>query len=76
MKETPPSFARATASFSPETDCIIAEVRGIFIVIAGSSPFLNFTSGVLSDTLAGIHSDEEYPGTKRYSLKVCDVSLK
>ena len=33
-----------------------AETNGMFIVIFGSSPFLNFTSGVFNDTLFGIHS--------------------
>ena len=75
MKEMPPSFARATAIFSPETDCMIAETIGIFIEIAGSStPFLYFTSGVLRLTLLGMHSAEEYPGTRRYSLNVRDGS--
>ena len=71
MKEHPPSLDRATASLSLETDCMMAETMGIFKLIAGSSPFLNFTSGVTSVTLSGIHSEEEYPGTNRYSLKVC-----
>ena len=75
INETPPSTARATASLSPETDCMIAETRGIFIVIAGCSPFLNLTSGVFRLTFAGTHSLEEYPGMRRYSLKVCDGSL-
>ena len=59
--------------------CTIPIVRsstmGIASSIAGSSPFLNFTSGVLRETFAGIHSHEEYPGIRRYSLKVCDGSL-
>ena len=37
-----------------DTDCIIAEIRGIFIVIAGCSPFLNLTRGVFKLTLDGI----------------------
>ena len=72
MNETPPSLASATAKRSPETDCIIAEVIGIFIEIAGSSPFLNLTKGVLRLTFAGIHSFEEYPGISKYSLNVND----
>ena len=59
MNDTPPSFASATASFSPETDCIMAEVSGMLSEIAGSSPFLYLTRGVLSDTFAGTHSLDE-----------------
>jgi hypothetical protein len=53
-----------------------ADVRGIFIDKAGSSPFLNFTTGVLSETFSGLASALEYPGIKRYSLKVLDGSLR
>ncbi len=70
MKEIPPSLERAIAILSSETDCMIADTIGIFKVIAGCSPFLNFTKGVCKSTLAGTHSLEEYPGTKRYSLNV------
>ncbi len=59
MKEIPPSLARAMASLSLETDCMIAETRGIFSVMAGFSPFLNFTSGVANDTLLGMHLSDE-----------------
>ena len=59
QKEIPPSFARATAILSSDTDCIIAETIGIFMEMAGSSPFLNLTSGVLRLTLLGMHSAEE-----------------
>ena len=59
MNEIPPSLARATAILSSETDCMIADVIGMFIIIAGSSPFLNFVMGVLRLTLAGIHSADE-----------------
>jgi hypothetical protein len=75
MNDTPPSVAKAIANLSPDTDCIIADTMGMFIVIADSSPFLNFTKGVLRLTFAGMHSLEEYPGIRRYSLKVCDGSL-
>ena len=75
MKETPPFFASSTASFSPDTACMIADTIGMFSVIAGFSPFLNLTNGVLRDTLAGMFSQEVYPGIKRYSLKVCAGSL-
>ena len=64
------------ASLSSETDCITADTKGMFIVIALSSPFLNFTTGVFKLTLAGIHSAEVYPGTSKYSPKVCDGSSK
>ena len=42
---------------------MIAETIGIFKERAGSSPFLNLTSGVFNETLAGVHSALEYPGT-------------
>ena len=70
MNDTPPLFASATARRSPETDCMIADVIGMFSVIALSSPFLNLTSGVFSETFAGMHALDEYPGISRYSLKV------
>ena len=59
MKATPPSLARASPIFSPETACMMALTIGILSDIEGSLPFLNRTSGVLSDTFAGMHSDEE-----------------
>ena len=59
MKEMPPSVARATPMSTPETDCMIAETIGIFSVMAGSSPRLKRVSGVFSDTLLGMHSEEE-----------------
>jgi hypothetical protein len=49
---------------------MIAETMGMFMVMAGVSPFLNLTRGVLRLTLAGTHSEEEYPGISKYSLKV------
>ena len=76
MKDTPPSLASATANLSPDTDCMIADTSGIFMVIADSSPRRYRTSGVRSETFAGTHSEEEYPGISRYSLKVCDGSLR
>ena len=76
MKEMPPSFARATAILSSDTACITAETSGMFMVKAGSYPFLNFTTGVFRLTLSTIHSLEEYPGTSRYSLKVLEGSVK
>ena len=70
MKDTPPSFARAIAILSSDTDCMIADTIGMFMEIAGSSPFLYFTRGVFKDTFAGMHSEEEYPGTNKYSPNV------
>ena len=75
MKDRPPHLASATASRSPETDCMMAETMGMVSSMAGFSPFLYLTSGVLRETLAGMHSREEYPGIRRYSLKVWDGSL-
>ena len=57
-------------------DCMIALTIGMFMAIAGSSPFLYLTSGVLRLTALGMHSLEEYPGTNRYSLNVWDGSSK
>ena len=54
----------------------MAETKGIFIVREGFSPFLNLTSGVFKSTFAGIHSADEYPGTNKYSPKVCEGSSK
>ena len=76
MKDTPPSRARAAASFSPETDCITADTRGMFMERAGASPALNLHSGVTKETFCGVQAEEEYPGTSRYSEKVWDGSLK
>ena len=75
INETPPDFASAIASLSPDTDCIIAETIGMVISIAGFSPSLNLTNGVLRLTLSGMHSLDEYPGISKYSLNVCDGSL-
>ena len=56
IKETPPSVARATASLSPDTACIIALTIGIFIVIVGFFPFLKRTNGVERLTFSGMQS--------------------
>ena len=69
-------MARATPMSTPETDCMMAETMGMLRERAGSSPRRNFTSGVLSETLAGMFSAEEYPGTSRYSEKVWDSPSK
>ena len=54
---------------------MIAETIGMFMESAGVSPFRNFTRGVRRETLAGMQFASEYPGTRRYSLKVWDNSL-
>ena len=71
-----PSLAKAIAILSSDTACIIAETNGTFSDNAGSSPFLNLTSGVFKLTFSARHSVDEYPGTNKYSLKVCDGSSK
>jgi len=59
MKLSPPSLARATASVSLDTDCMMAETRGMLRLMGhASSPLRNFTRGVRRDTLAGTHSGE------------------
>ena len=59
-----------------ETACMIAETNGMFRLIADYSPFLNFTSGVLSDTLLGIHSFVVNPGMRRNSPNVLETSFR
>ena len=54
----------------PETDCMMADTIGMLRVIGDTSPRWKRTSGVFSETLAGMFSAEEYPGTRRYSEKV------
>ena len=44
---------------SLDTDCIMADTKGIFMERAGSSPFLNLTTGVRRLTLDGMHSLDE-----------------
>ena len=76
MKLIPPSLANDSAIFTPDTDCMIADTRGMLRVIGhSSSPFLYLTRGVLRETFDGMHVASEYPGIKRYSLNVCDGSL-
>ena len=55
---------------SLDTDCMMAETSGIFMVRDGVSPLRYLTMAVFRLTLAGMHSAEEYPGTSRYSPKV------
>ena len=59
MKEMPPSFARAMAMVSLETDCMTAETMGMFMERGHSSPLLNRTMGVRRLTLEGMQSAEE-----------------
>ena len=52
-------MAKAMAMVSLDTDCMMADVMGMFMESFGSSPFLNFTKGVRRDTFAGMHCSEE-----------------
>jgi hypothetical protein len=55
---------------------MIAETKGVLSEIGAVSPFLNFTSGVLSEIFPGLHSLVVNPGINRYSLKVLEISFK
>ena len=44
---------------TPETDCMMAETMGMFRVIAGFSPRLKRVTGVLRETLLGMHCEDE-----------------
>ena len=56
-KEGGISFIYGSQSIEDETDCMIAETRGILRLRGhSSSPFLNLTRGVLRFTFAGMHS--------------------
>ena len=44
---------------SSDTACMMADTMGMFNEMAGSSPRLNFTSGVFRLTSAGMHWAEE-----------------
>ena len=70
MNASPPSRASATAMLSSETDCIHAEISGMFIDNGGCSPFLNLHRGVLSETFDGTQFSDEYDGITRYSENV------
>ena len=72
MNDMPPSVASAMPMSSPETDCMMAETMGMLSEMAGSSPRLKRVSGVFNETFVGTHSEEEYPGTSRYSENVWD----
>ena len=57
-----------------ETDCIHAEIKGIFIDSGDSSPFLNLQRGVLKETFEGTQFSDEYVGINKYSENVCEGS--
>ena len=57
--DRPPSVASAMAMPSSATACMMADTMGMFNEMAGSSPRLNFTSGVFRLTSAGMHWAEE-----------------
>jgi len=75
MKDNPPFLARAIAILSSDTDCIIADTKGMFKYKSDSEPFLNFVNGVLRLILSGVHSFVVKPGIKRYSLNVLEISF-
>ena len=76
MKDSPPLRASSMANLGPDTDCMIAETKGMFSSIAGFSPTLCFTSGVFSETLVGTHCLVVKPGISKYSPNVLDTSFK
>ena len=55
INESPPLRANSMASSGPETDCMIAETKGMFNSIAACVPAACFTSGVRKETLEGTH---------------------
>jgi hypothetical protein len=57
-----------------ETDCMIAELKGILSLTAGSWPLANLTRGVERETDSPEHSFLVRLGIRRYSLNVCDGS--
>ena len=74
MKERPPLRASSMANSGPDTDCIIAETKGMFNSIADCVPRLYFTNGVRSETLEGTHCLVVRPGISKYSPKVLETS--
>ncbi len=72
MKAIPPARARAMAMAWSDTDCMIAELKGMASWIAASWPFAYRTSGVESETDSAEHSLRVRLGIRRYSLNVCD----
>jgi hypothetical protein len=59
-----------------DTDCIIADTKGILMDISGVCPLSNFTKGVFSEIRLGTHSLVVKPGMSRYSLNVLETSFK
>lgn len=67
INENPPLRANPIASSGPETDCMIAETKGMFNSIAACVPAACFTGGVRKETLEGTHCLVVRPGIGRYS---------
>ena len=73
MKETPPCLASAMASFSPETDCMMAETIGMFMARGHSSWPLRYfdqrgleADTAIGDTLGGRIAGNQQVLTERY----------
>jgi hypothetical protein len=66
----PPSLAFAAASSYPDTDCIAAGTKGMFMDIRGASSSSYLTRGVLRETFPGLCPFFERPGSNMYSAKV------
>ena len=64
IKESPPLRANSIASSEPDTDCMIAETKGMFNSIAGDVPTLYLTNGVRKETLEAL-LDTEIPDPVR-----------
>ncbi len=56
------------------TACMMALTSGMFAISRACSPLRYRTRAALKSTFWGMQSVDEYPGTKRYSLKVCEGS--
>ena len=74
IKDIPPFFANAIAILLSETDCIIADVKGILSFNSGSSPFLYLIRGVLKSTFSTTQSFVVRFGKSKYSPKVLEGS--
>src|SRR5690606_39659667 len=73
--DLPPFFASAIAMLLSETDCMIAEEKGIFNINSGSSPLLNLQIGVFKSTFSTTQSFVVKFGKSKNSPKVLDGSL-
>ncbi len=71
----PPFFANAIAILLSDTDCMIAEEKGILSFISGASPFLNRVMGVLKSTFSTIQSFVVKFGKSKYSPNVLEGSF-